>query len=82
MQEPWITTHAAKQILRRRLNPEAVIALAKDAMAVGLGSKNAVRVTKRGLTVVVKGNRIITAYRNAMQMSRCRRNKRKKRRHE
>lgn len=56
MREPEFTTHAAKRILERGLDPKAVLSVAKNAMRLSQTG----RIKGRGLKMVMDGHVIVT----------------------
>lgn len=73
MSEPIFTDHAAKQILARNIDPRDVMAVAKNAIRLGLTG----RVEGRGIKLVMDGHVIITAYKVAHNPDAARRSNRR-----
>lgn len=72
--EPEFTMHAAKQVLARHIDPADVLAVARNAIRLGLSG----RIRGRGLKVVMEGCSIITVMHDGLMEWRGTRAERRK----
>ncbi len=75
-----LTDHAARRILERDMDPEKVLAVARDAYRAGFSPEGKKVVVERGdMRIVMSGKVIITVH-SVSGYGKCQRNKRRRRR--
>lgn len=79
MEEVILTDHAARRILERDMDPEKVMAVARDAIRAGFAPEGRKVTIERGdMRIVMAGPVIITVH-QVTPYGKCQRNKRRRR---